>query len=206
MPRRPSPPGRGKLRVAEDAAADIADPDVEVLIAIPGIRAALRIVFHAIIGAKTGDRRAFSDDTIGRCAGRSALGHAKIDFRVRDEASKNGGRIDPIGVQTAEIVVQNLHLRGDLRIRNVLGCRAINDVKNDRDRHHDAVADLLLRQKLVRLVFDCILILLELGVLLHQMFMMIVRGANTLGRADDNEATSRQNRKDEFFHRETDLK
>ena len=160
----------GELSVAEQAAAQVAHPKIQVFRSRPGVRTTLRGEFHGIVGAKCAHCGWHTQDAVGLVALGILGRQAKFNLRV--------GRLGPsgvlVGIQPTEIFIQNVQLRLDLRVADVLRFVCIEHVEHHRDGHHHlrlcAVgAGLLeLTHKLLRVALDQGHVPLHLGMLLHQ--------------------------------------
>ena len=174
-----------ELGVAEQSAAEVADPEVHVLIGRPGIGAAGAGELDVVRGAESTDRRGHPEDAVRRGAVRIAGGEAEFDFRV--------GGLRPevvlVGVHPAEVIVQDLELLEEALVRNVLGAVRIDDVEDhwnghDHGLHLGAVGPGLLAglHKGGRLLFDVRMVLGIRRIHTHHLDMLLVCGTGALGR------------------------
>ena len=170
----------GELGVSEDAASDVADPEVEVVGVGPSIRTALAGEFDGIVRAESVDRGGHAQDAGGRIALRVEAGQAEFDLRV--------GCLRPgvigVAVQPAEVGVEHVQLRLDLGVGDVFRFRAVDDVEDHGNGHHRVlVVGALLghdRSPFLRVLLDA---LHGIGVFLepHHFHMLFVGMAGPLG-------------------------
>ena len=171
----------GELGVSEDAASDVADPEVEVVGVGPGVRSALAGELHGIVGAEAIDRGGHAKDARGGVALRVKTGEAEFDLRI---GCLRPGVIS-VAVQPAEIGVEHVQLRLDLGVGDVLRLRAIDDVEDHGDGHHRVlVVGALLghdRSPFLRVLLDA---LHGIGVFLksHHLHVLFVGMAGPLGK------------------------
>ena len=125
-----------ELGVTEEAAAEVADPVVQVVGSRPGVRAALAGEFHGVVGAEAAHRGRHAQDAIGRGAVRIKGGQAELDFRVRSL----GPDVVLVGVEAAEVFVEDVQLGLNLGVGDVLGAVGVEDVEDHRDGDHYALS------------------------------------------------------------------
>lgn len=128
-------------RVAVELVAEVADPDVEVAGRIPVVAAACGTELD-VVGACTcevgGCRGA--GDAIGGIALRIDAGEAELDVAVGGDTAEGVTRRHDVGIEATEIFIQDVDLRLDLRVGDVLVCRFVDDMHDDRDRDGAATA------------------------------------------------------------------
>ena len=125
-----------ELGVSEQAAAQVADPVVQVVRGRPGVRSALAREFHGVIAAEAADRGRNPQNAVGGGATRVEGGEAELDFGV----GCLGPDVVLIGILAAEIRIQDVELGLDLGVGNVLGAVGVEDVEDDRNGHHHALS------------------------------------------------------------------
>jgi len=126
----------GKLRVAQQAATQLADPDIEVGIGRPRIHAARRLRFDGVVGAKRRHRRLAPLDATGGRAIRIRRGQRKLDAHIGRQRQEWRRRIAHVGIGVPVIAVQHVDLAGDLRVRDILRGRIPYDMYHHRYLRH----------------------------------------------------------------------
>ena len=130
----------GELRVAQQATAELAHPNIEVGIGRPGIHAARRLRLDGIIGAKRGHRRLAPLDAAASRALRIDRGQRELHARIGRQRQERCRRAVHIRIDAPEIAVQHVDLAGDLRIRNILRGRIPHHVHHHRYLRHTGTA------------------------------------------------------------------
>ena len=124
----------GELRVAEQAAAEVADPDVQVAVGGPRRDAAGLLGLDRVVGAE-GVRRGRRARDAGRGLARRVLGgQGELDLRVEHEALPHRRNLARVGVLRAVVAVERVDLALDLRVGDVLLGRLVDDVHDHRKR------------------------------------------------------------------------
>ena len=126
----------GELCVPQQPATEVADPVVEVVTCRPSVRSALAGELHGVVGAEAADRGGHAQDAIGRSTIRIEGCETEFDLGI--------GRLGPdivlVGIGPPEILIQNVQLRLDLSVGNVLGTVGINNVEDHGNGHDDTLA------------------------------------------------------------------
>ena len=175
----------GELGVTQQSAAEVAYPEVHVLIGRPGVGTARTGELDVVRGAESADRRGHAEDAVRRGAVRVAGGEAELDFRV------GGLRPDVVlvCVHSAEVVVQDLQLLEDSSVRNVLGAVRIDDVEDHRNGHDHGLHLGAVGPGLLAGLNERSGLLLDVGMVLgirrihaHHLDMLVVCCTGSLGR------------------------
>ena len=124
-----------KLGVAQNAAADGAHPQVQVLAGVPGVEAAGAGFFDFVGRAPGGDGAALALDAGGGYAGGRALGQHELNACIGHQPGKGAGGFGVVRVQLVEVLIQHGNLRGNLGIRDVLRSGAVQHVHYYRNGH-----------------------------------------------------------------------
>ena len=124
----------GELGVAEQAAAEVADPDVQVAIGRPGRDAAGLLGLDGVVGTEGVGRGRRAGDAGRGLAGRVLGGQGELDLGVQHEALPHRWNLARVGVLRAVILVERDDLALDLRVGDVLLGRLVHDVHDDRQR------------------------------------------------------------------------
>ena len=124
----------GELGITQDAAADLADPDVEVVAGGPGVLAAGGGKLDGVIGAEGGGAGGGrARDAVGGVAAGVCCCQAELDLGVGGHALEDGRRVGGVGVEAAEVFVQHVDLRLYLGVADVLAAAPVNDVDDGGD-------------------------------------------------------------------------
>ena len=161
------------MGVTEDAAPDVADPEVEVVRVGPGVRSTLVRELDRVPGAESIDGGGHPQDARGGVAIRVNAGQTEFDFRVR------GLRPDVvrIGVEPAKVGVEHVQLGLDLGVGDVLVRGAVDHVEDHGDGDHCILVGRALlghdRRPFLGVRFDA---LDGIGILLkaHHLHMLLV--------------------------------
>ena len=171
----------GELGVSEDAASDVADPEIEVVGVGPGVRSALAGELDRVSGAKPVHRSGHTQDARRGVALWVKAGEAELDLRVRCLWPSVIG----VAVQPSEVGVEHIQLCLDLGVGNVLRLRAIDDVEDHGDGHHRVLVVGALLGHNGRPFLGMLLDALHgIGVFLesHHLHVLLVGMAGPLGR------------------------
>ena len=145
-------------------------PKIHVFRGGPGVRPPLRGEFHAVVGAKRAHRRWHTKDAVGLVSIGILRGQAEFNLRV----SRLGPHVVLVGVQATEVFIQNVQLRLDLCVADVLRLVGVDHVEHHRDGDHQlrlgtvGAGGLALTHKLLRVALDQGHVPLHLGILVHQ--------------------------------------
>ncbi len=124
-----------KLRVAQQATAQVAAPQVEVRGSGPGIVAAAAAVLHLVAAVEAKGRGAFVHNARGSLAARVLLSQHKLHARIADERGESGWHLAQVSVELMKVVIEHFNLRLHLLIGNVLGVCIMQHVHYHRNRH-----------------------------------------------------------------------
>lgn len=123
----------GELRIAEQAATQLANPDVQVTCSRPGIHAAAGGCLDRVVVGKAGDRGLAPFDARGGRTVRRAVCQVELDARIRSQGQEWRRRAGDIRIGATKVAVQDIDLAADLRIGDVLGRRIPDHVHHDRN-------------------------------------------------------------------------
>ena len=126
----------GKLGITQQAAGELADPDVEIPIGRPGIQPAGGLRLDCVVARERDHRGLAPLDARGRRALRVDGGQIKLDAGVGRQWQERRRRVVDVGIGAAEVAVQNGDLAGDLGVRDVLRCGVPHHMHDHRDACH----------------------------------------------------------------------
>ena len=123
----------GELRVAEQAVAELADPQVQVLVARPGVGTAGGGRLHLVVVTERVGRRLRARDAGRGGAVRVFVGHHELDARVGGQRLERLRDRGDVAVGLAEVAVQHRDLARNLRVGDVLRWQLEDHVHDHRD-------------------------------------------------------------------------
>jgi hypothetical protein len=146
----------GKLRVAEQSAAERAHPHVEVVCRGPRVGAAGGLRLDRVIRTERRNRGLPAGDAIGGISVWIDRGKEKLDPGIRGQRQEYRRRIADVRIGAAEVTIENVDLAGDLRVRDILRRRVPNHMHDDRNAGDTGPCRRCPAQEHAGMVFDVV--------------------------------------------------
>jgi len=143
-----------ELRIPEQSSAQVAHPEIEILVGRPCVCSTLGCGFHDIIGGEGGDGGRCSGNPGCRLSARIDRGERKLNIGIGYEALPNRRNFGFVGIRGRVVLIESNKLALDLIVADVL-CRSVVD---NMDYHWNGdwtrCSLLSVHREAVRMAFD----------------------------------------------------
>ena len=144
----------GKLGIAQNAAADITDPKIEVAAGRPGILTTTGVELHIVIGAECRHRSGGAGDAICWVPTGVNRSQAELDLCVGSYRSEQARGVGCIRIEPAEVLVQYRDLALDLSIAHVFSGGIVHHMDDHRNGDDAVHRPFRVGQILFGMLFD----------------------------------------------------